>query len=140
MWAKSEKVFGPDTGQGDLREVVCLDRGFRWCLPMSGRPEAIEIEANARHVEIPVHQQTLATPGVKSTSSDVGRTLLLEMHTAFRSMCMRANYLAEDRTYLRFVCKEITRLMKLVGRSPRGWDDTWQECPDMCSEWSDKIP
>ena len=83
---------------------------------MSGRPEAIEIEAAARHVEILVHHlnlqsaKTLATAGVKSTSTDVGHTLPLEMHTAFRSMCMRANYLAEDRLDVRFACKEITRL------------------------------
>ena len=100
-----------------MREVLCLNRVFRWCLPMSGRPEAIETEADARHVEILVHQlnlqiaKTLATPGVKSTSSDVGHTLPLEMHTAFRSMCMRADYLAEDWPDVRFSCKEIARLM-----------------------------
>ena len=117
MWAKSEGVLGPDRGQGDVREVVCLSRVFRWCLPTSGRPEAIDIEANARHVEILAHQlnfqnaKTLATPGVKSTSSDVGHTLPLEIRTAFPSMCMRANYLAADRDDVWFVCREIARLM-----------------------------
>ena len=82
-----------------------------------GRPEAIETEADARHAEILVHQlnlqnaKTLETPGVKSTSSDVGHTLPLEMHTAFRSMCMRANYLAEDQPDVSFACKDIARLM-----------------------------
>ena len=126
MWAKSEGVSGPDPGQGDVREVVCLNRVFRWCLLMSGRPEALEIEAHARHADILVHQlnlqnaKTLATPGVKSTSSDVGHTLPLDMHTALRSMCMRANYLAEDRPDVRFACRGFARLMS----EPReaGWE------------------
>ena len=59
MWAKSEGVLGPDPGQGDVREVVCLNRVFRWCLPAGGRAGAIEIEADARHVEILIHQLNL---------------------------------------------------------------------------------
>ena len=51
MWAMIEGVLGPDPGR-DVREVVCLNCVLRWCLPMSGRPEAVEIEADARHVEI----------------------------------------------------------------------------------------
>ena len=100
-----------------MREVVYLNRVFRWCQPTSGRAEAIEIEAGARHVEILIHQlnlriaKSLATPGVKSTSSDIGPALPLEQHTPFRSMCMRASYLAEDRPDVRFACKEIARLM-----------------------------
>ena len=60
-----------------------------WCLPTSGRAEPIEIEADARHVEILIHQldlrsaKSMATPGVKSTSSDVGLALPLEKHTPF---------------------------------------------------------
>ena len=80
---------GPDPGEGDVREVVWLSRVFRWCLS-GGRAKAIEIEADARHVEILIHQlnpqktKSLATLGVKSTSSDVGPTLPLEKHTPFR--------------------------------------------------------
>ena len=84
MWAKSEGVLRPDLGQVDVREVLCLNRLFRWCLPTSGRAEAIEIEADARYVEILVHQLNLWP------------ALPLEKHTPFRSMFMRANYLAED--------------------------------------------
>ena len=108
VWAKSEGVLGPDPGQGDVREMVCLNRVFRWCLQTSGRAEVIEIEAGARHVEILIHQlnlqsaKSLATPGVKSTSSDVG-----PKHTPFRSICN----LAEDQPDVRFACKEIARLM-----------------------------
>ena len=49
--------------------MVCLNRVFRWCLPTSGRAEAMEIEADARHVEFLIHQlnlrsaKSLATPG-----------------------------------------------------------------------------
>ena len=67
--------------------------------------------SGARHVAILVHQlnlrsaKSLATPGVKSTSSDIGPALPLEKHTPFRSMCMRASCLAEDRPDVRFACK-----------------------------------
>ena len=108
MWAKSEGVLGPDPGQGDVREVVCLNRVFRWCIRTCGRAEAIEIEADARHVEILTHQlnlwsaKSLATPGVKSTSSDIGPALPMERHTPFRLMCTRASYMAEDRPDVSF--------------------------------------
>ena len=78
MWAKNEGVLGPDRGQGVKREVICLNRVFRWCLPTCDRPEAIEIEAHARHVDILTHQlnlkgaKSVASPDVKSTTSDVG--------------------------------------------------------------------
>ena len=117
MWAKSEGVLGPDPGQEDVREVVCFNRVFRWCLPTSGGAEAIEIEANAMHVEILIHQlnlrsaKALASPGVKSTSSDIGPALPLEKHSSFRSMCTHASYLVEDRPDVRFACKEVDRLM-----------------------------
>ena len=90
-----------------------------------GRAEAIEIEADARHVEILIHQlnfqkaKSLATPGVKSTS-DVGPTLPLEKHTPFRSMCMRAGCLAGDQLDVSFACKEIARLMSEP--SEAGWE------------------
>ena len=100
MWAKSEGVLGPDPGQGDVREVVCLNRVFRRCLPMSGRPEAIEIEADV-HAEPPDHgcwQQQAS----KARAAMLDIRYLWKKHTAFRSICMRANYLAEDRPDVRF--------------------------------------
>ena len=39
MWAKNEGVLGPDPAQGDVREVVCLNRVFRCCLLAGGRAE-----------------------------------------------------------------------------------------------------
>ena len=117
MWAKNEGVLGPDPGQGDKREVICLNRAFRWCLPTGDRPEATEIEADARHVDVLTHQlnlkgaKSVASLGVKSTTSDVGPPLPVHQHTPFRSMCIRVNYLAEDRPDVKFSCKDIARLM-----------------------------
>ena len=58
-WAKNDGDLGPDPGQGDVREVVCLNRAFRWCLRAGGGAEAIEIEADARHVDILSHHLNL---------------------------------------------------------------------------------
>ena len=117
MWAKNEGVLRPDPGQGGKREVICLNRAFRWCLPTGDRPEATEIEADARHVDILTHQlnlkgaKSVASLGVKSTTSDVGPPLPVDLHTPFRSMCIRANYLAEDTPDVKFSCKDIARLI-----------------------------
>ena len=53
----------------------------------------------------------MASLGVKSTTSDVGPLLSLDQHTPFRSMSMRANYLAEYRSDVKFSCTQIARLM-----------------------------
>ena len=98
-------------------EVICFNRVFQWCLLAGGRPEAIEMEADARHVDILIHQlnlrgaKSVASLGVKSTTSDVGPQLPLDKHTSFRSMSMRANYVSEDRPDVKLSCKEIARLM-----------------------------
>ena len=108
MWAKNEGVLGPDLGQGDKREMICLDRVFRWCLPTGDRPETIEIKVDARHVDIVTHQlnlkgaKSVASLGVKSATSDVGPPVPLDQHTPFRSMSMQANYLAQDRPDVKF--------------------------------------
>ena len=83
-----------------------------------GSPEAIEIEADPRHAEIMVHQAGLdnpsskevVTPGVKGTA-DEGTALEGARATLFRSMAMRASYLAEDRPEIRFASKEAARWM-----------------------------
>ena len=112
MWAKNEGVLRPDPGQVDKREVMCLNCVFRCCLPAGGRLEAIEMEADASHVDFLTHQfnlhgaESVATLGVKSTTSDVGPTLLLDKRTLFRSMRMRAKYLAEDRPDVKSSCKD----------------------------------
>ena len=95
MWAKNEGVLGPDPGQGDKQEVICLKRVFRWCLPTGDRPEAVEIEADARHVDILTHQlnlkgtKSVSLPGVKSTTSDVGHPACAPTHRFVRCVCER---------------------------------------------------
>ena len=118
MWAKNEGVLGPDVSQGDVREVVCLNRVFRWTRAQDAWKEAIEIEADARHVHLILQQlglrlgsNAVVTPGVKPPSADVGVEPPREQHREFRSLCMRANYLAEDRPDIRFCTKEIARFM-----------------------------
>ena len=74
----------PAPGQSDKREVICQSRVFRRCLPIGDRPEEIEIEADARHVDILTHQlnlkgaKSVASLVVNSTTSDVGPPLLLD--------------------------------------------------------------
>ncbi len=101
---------------GDVQEITCLNKIFRWVKDDSG--EAIEIEADPRHVEIICAKMKLAktskavvTPGVKLPEADLGKDLRGDEQTAFRSVVMRANYLAEDRPDIRYATKEAARLM-----------------------------
>ena len=55
MWAKVEGIIGPNPSRGDSLEVVCLNRVFRYVRAAGNEPERIEIEADARHVEILLH-------------------------------------------------------------------------------------
>ena len=60
-----------------------------------------------------------------------------------RCSCVRTTWLKTGLTWSSRAKKSHgwwANRVKLVGRSSRDWDDTWQECPDLCSEWSDKIP
>eukprot|EP00971_Amphidinium_carterae_P018998 374110-Amphidinium_carterae.1 len=118
MWATVEGVLGPRVDLGDSHELLCLNRIFRWCTAGSGRPEAIEIEADARHVEIICHQCRLdatskgvGTPGVKDSTGEDGDRLDDDSSTLYRSLCMRANYLSSDRPDISFASKEAARWM-----------------------------
>ena len=53
----------------------------------------------------------VVTPGVKSSSPELGENLVGEAATSFRSLTMRSSYLAEDRPEMRFAVREIARLM-----------------------------
>ena len=70
------------------------------------------LKVDARQGEILIHQlnlrsaKSLATPGVKSASSDIGLALPLEKHTPLRSMRTRASYLSEDWPDVRFASGE----------------------------------
>ena len=46
MIANVEGILGPDTSKGDVDEVVCLNRIFRYCRAEDGAPDAVEIEAD----------------------------------------------------------------------------------------------
>ena len=101
---------------GDVQEITCLNKIFCWVKDDSG--EAIEIEADPRHVEIICVEMKLAktskavvTPGVKLPEADLGKDLHGDEQTAFRSVVMRASYLAEDRPDIRYATKEAARLM-----------------------------
>ena len=128
MWAKNEGVLGPSPSQGDVQSVVCLNRTFRW-LPRDGTdPELIEIEPDPRLVDILLEQFSLAsgdksvvTPGVRASGSDLGRSLTPVECTAFRSACMRAAYLSEDRIDIRYAVKEASRTMATPSEAGIGW-------------------
>ena len=55
MIANVEGILGPDISKGDVDEVVCLNRIFRYCRAENGAPDSVETEADARHVEILTH-------------------------------------------------------------------------------------
>eukprot|EP00971_Amphidinium_carterae_P338220 6475462-Amphidinium_carterae.1 len=116
MWVKLEGVLGPEPDLGDVHEIVCLNRVFRWAV--HGGVTAIEIEADARHAEILCKQmglgensKSVVTPGVSDKDAGIGKPLTGGDITLFRSLCMRANYLATDRPELSYVTKEIARHM-----------------------------
>ena len=119
MKAKLEGVLGPSPSQGDVQEVTCLNKIFRWVAGSNGAVPAIEIEPDPRHVDILIEQfglskdaKGLVTPGVKTALTGDWDTLLPPEETkAFRSACMRGSYLAEDRIDIRYAVKEVSRMM-----------------------------
>eukprot|EP00971_Amphidinium_carterae_P231303 4590081-Amphidinium_carterae.1 len=102
----------------ELRATSARDHGDEIVGTGSGRCEAIEIEADARHAEIIMHQCKLeqsakgvTTPGVRDSSGEDGSSLDDVRCTLYRSMCMRANYLSADRPDVSFASKEAARWM-----------------------------
>ena len=122
MLANVEGVLGPDPTQGDVQEVVCLNKIFRYVHGQNGNPDgaAIEIEADPRHADIIVQSLGLAsaskavvTPGLKQKIGGAAETPLPENEArAYRSLTMRAAYIAEDRPDLKFSSKELARSMQ----------------------------
>lgn len=115
---ENEGVFVPDQSKGDVREVVCLHQMFRWCGTAAHRREAIEIGADTHHAEIIAAQLWLkagsnevVTPGARPTSADSGMPLAKQEASQFRSNCMRASYLTEDRPDIFYASKETARFM-----------------------------
>ena len=120
--------FAPSVASGDVLEVRCLNRIFRWVPATSQSQEAIELEADPRHQQIIKKQLGLmkvskgvVTPGIKPTSPELGESLTGTAATLFRSLTMRGSYLAEDRPEMRFAVREIARLMSSPCEAGMTW-------------------
>ena len=119
MIANVEGVLGPDPTQGDEQEVVCLNKIFRYVRGQTGNPDGatIEIEADPRHADIIVQSlglakasKPVATPGLKQKVDAAADTLPPANEAqAYRSLTMRAAYIAEDRPDFKFATKELAR-------------------------------
>ena len=115
MLVKLEGILGP--GEDEQRELLCLNRIFRWVPGLSDQLDSIEIEADPLHAEILVAQTGISSgkgvvsPGVPAKDAETGRPLGVKEATLFRSLCMRANYLSADRPELSFASKEAARHM-----------------------------
>ena len=114
LMVKDMGNLGPRRDLGDKSEMTILNRVVRWT---TGASEAIEYEADGRHVEILLAQMKLGheaksvvTPGVKK---DPGPEVELtgERREVYRGAVMRAAYLAQDRPELQFSVKELSRLV-----------------------------
>eukprot|EP00971_Amphidinium_carterae_P249763 4957298-Amphidinium_carterae.1 len=77
MWCKHEGTLGPS--EQDDREVVCLNRIFRWNRGTRAEAESIDIEADPQHVEIlragiklSPTSNGVVTPGVTAKDGAVG--------------------------------------------------------------------
>ena len=93
-----------------------LNRVVEWA------KEGIYYEADQRHAEIIVEEldikadkQGLSTPGRKEEDKEKEHTdddeLVQDQASKFRALTARANYLAQDRTDIRFAVKELSRKM-----------------------------
>jgi len=115
MQKRYELTLGARLGPGrdDAQEVTVLNRVLRWT------PQGIEYEADPRQAEKLVAEcgltgsNSVATPGVKESSSQVSEDTALEerLQTPYRSTAARANYLAADRPDIQYSAKEICRWM-----------------------------
>ena len=99
-------MLGPEPG--DHRTMRCLNRVLRWQDADEHGCERIEYEADQRHAEIIQSQHGLkanskgvTTPGVneKLKPSDLFPIPERDVRP-FRSVCMRCNYLAQNRPEL----------------------------------------
>ena len=98
----------------DVQEAIHLNRLLRLYPPGAEGGERWELEADPRHVEIPVSQMGLSneskavsTPGVRTDEED-GK----ELDAESRSWTMRASYLSQDKCEVQFAVKELARRMQ----------------------------
>eukprot|EP00971_Amphidinium_carterae_P325489 6455761-Amphidinium_carterae.2 len=116
MWSKHEGTLGPS--ETDDKEVVCLNRIFRWNRSSSMDGESIDVEADARHVDIlrdgiglTKTSKSVVTPGITPKDGATGEALTPEDGVMFRSLVMRCNYLSSDRPEISYAAKEAARHM-----------------------------
>ena len=115
---KQTARLGPEAG--DDLEAVFLNRALRYILGV--RPE-MEIEADARHADLVVAElglqnaKPVTTPSVKPTAEQVAAEAKLPILSAsevtqYRSVTMRAAYLAQDRPDIQEAAKRRARKMQ----------------------------
>lgn len=159
---KVRGVLGPRPECQDVQEISVLNRLIRWVRTTS--TEQIEYEADPRHVELLLRQLSLegksakpqVNPGQKVPAGSewtLDAPLGSEETAAYRSVCMRCAYLAQDRPELQYPTKEAARVMhaptvagwnvlKRIGRFLKGCPRTVvvyrkQQLPTNLSVYSD---
>jgi hypothetical protein len=105
----------PQAEKGDIQEIIALNRILRW--RRINNFDQIEIEGDPRHAALIIshlglqqNSKGLSIPSLKQDLSG-GQALTAEQHTLYRSVVMRAAFLAEDRPDLKFPTKELARMM-----------------------------
>ena len=98
MLTQTESVVGPGPSQGDVSDIVCQYRVFRWSARPGNRPAAIEIEADARNIDIILNQLNLMS--AKTADHPPGCKVFLPSSTLFsRSLCVKVSYLSPERGF-----------------------------------------
>ena len=114
---KSKGVLGPRADLGDIQEVRVLNRLLRYTVKEG--VNTVEWEPDPRHAELILRglglddkkAKSLSSPGDKKAEAGGDQPLVGNEIKQFRSLTMRANFLAEDRCDLKFACKELARHM-----------------------------
>ena len=123
--SKLRGILGPDKSQGDIEDIVVLNRILGWIPGDRSTPDCITIEADPRHAALVVEHLHLTgreTKGVTSPGEkrkpddevpeDVSQPLDSSQGTNYRSIVMRGAYMSEDRPDIRYACKELARRMQ----------------------------
>ena len=103
----------------DDKEVRIMNRLVTWRVAREGRAEAIEWEADPRHVDILSAQvgfkdstKSVVSPGTKGRASPLeGPSLEDDRLAVYKSATMRVNYLNADRPDIAYEGKELARAM-----------------------------